>query len=127
MLAPTRIYVKPLLALMAAHAGIVHGMAHITGGGITENVPRVIPDGLTARIDSKSWTLPPLFQWLKQAGNIADAEMYRVFNCGIGMAVIVSAANADAAEAFLREQGETVHRIGRIAGLEGDQPKTIVE
>lgn len=127
VLAPTRIYVKPLLALMAAHAGIVHGMAHITGGGITENVPRVIPDGLTARIDSKSWTLPPLFQWLKQAGNIADAEMYRVFNCGIGMAVIVSAANADAAEAFLREQGETVHRIGRIAGLEGDQPKTIVE
>lgn len=127
VLAPTRIYVKPLLALMQAHAGIVHGMAHITGGGITENVPRVIPDGLTARIDSKSWTLPPLFQWLQKAGNIADAEMYRVFNCGIGMAVIVSAANADKAAAFLREQGETVHVIGRIAAMEGDQPKTIVE
>ena len=127
VLAPTRIYVKPLLALLQAHAGIVHGMAHITGGGITENVPRVIPDGLTARIDSKSWDLPPLFQWLKKAGNIADAEMHRVFNCGIGMAVIVSAENAYTAEAFLREQGETVFRIGRIEGLEGDQPKTIVE
>ena len=127
VLAPTRIYVKPLLALMQAHAGIVHGMAHITGGGITENVPRVIPDGLTARIDSKSWALPPLFQWLQKAGNIADAEMHRVFNCGIGMVVIVSADNADKAEAFLREQGETVHRIGRVEGLEGDQPKTIVE
>lgn len=127
VLAPTRIYVKPLLALLQAHAGIVNGMAHITGGGITENVPRVIPDGLTARIDSKSWDLPPLFQWLKKAGNIADAEMHRVFNCGIGMAVIVSADNAGTAEAFLREQGETVFRIGRIEGLEGDQPKTIVE
>lgn len=127
VLAPTRIYVKPLLALLQAHAGIVHGMAHITGGGITENVPRIIPDGLTARIDSKSWDLPPLFQWLQKAGNIADAEMHRVFNCGIGMAVIVSADNADTAEAFLREQGETVFRIGRIEGLEGDQPKTIVE
>jgi phosphoribosylformylglycinamidine cyclo-ligase len=108
-------------------AGIVHGMAHITGGGITENVPRVIPDGLTARIDSKSWALPALFQWLQKAGNIADAEMYRVFNCGIGMAVIVSAANAEKAAAFLGEQGETVHVIGRIAAMEGDQPKTIVE
>jgi phosphoribosylformylglycinamidine cyclo-ligase len=127
VLAPTRIYVKPLLALMQAHAGIVHGMAHITGGGITENVPRVIPDGLTARIDSKSWALPALFQWLQKAGNIADAEMYRVFNCGIGMAVIVSAANAEKAAAFLGEQGETVHVIGRIAAMEGDQPKTIVE
>ncbi|AUN94458.1 phosphoribosylformylglycinamidine cyclo-ligase [Pseudazoarcus pumilus] len=127
VLAPTRIYVKPLLALMAAHAGIVHGMAHITGGGLTENVPRVIPDGLTARIDSSAWDLPPLFQWLQQAGNIDAAEMHRVFNCGIGMAVIVSADNAERAAAFLREQGETVHVIGRIAAMEGDQPKTIVD
>jgi phosphoribosylformylglycinamidine cyclo-ligase len=126
VLAPTRIYVKPLLALMQSHAGMVHGMAHITGGGITENVPRVIPDGLTARIDAKSWTLPPLFQWLQQAGNIADAEMHRVFNCGIGMAVIVSAANAEQAAAFLRAQGETVHVIGRIDAAKTGEPKTIV-
>jgi phosphoribosylformylglycinamidine cyclo-ligase len=87
----------------------------------------VIPDGLTARIDSSAWELPPLFAWLQQAGNIDAAEMHRVFNCGIGMAVIVSADNAERAAAFLREQGETVHVIGRIAAMEGDQPKTIVD
>ena len=126
VLAPTRIYVKPLLALMQAQAGIVHGMAHITGGGLTENVPRVIPDGLTARIDTRAWTLPPLFQWLQQAGNIADAEMHRVFNCGIGMVVIVSAADAEKAAAFLRGQGETVYVIGHIDTARPGEPKTLV-
>src|SRR5690606_8437709 len=98
---PTRIYVKPLLSLMRSMPGAVKGMAHITGGGITENVPRILRDELTARIDAASWTLPPLFQWLHRAGNVDMQEMYRVFNCGIGMAVVVSAEDADLAAARL--------------------------
>ncbi len=126
ILEPTRLYVKPLLALMQAMPGAVKGMAHITGGGITENIPRILRDELTARIDAASWTLPPLFQWLQQAGNVADAEMHRVFNCGIGMAVVVSAADADAAEAKLVAAGETVHRIGRIDARKDGEAQTIV-
>ena len=126
VLEPTRIYVKPMLALMRAMPGAVKGMAHITGGGITENVPRILAEGLTARIDAAAWTLPPLFQWLKDAGNVDAQEMYRVFNCGIGMALIVAAADADAAQAKLAEAGETVFRIGRIdSRAEGEAP-TIV-
>ncbi len=126
ILEPTRIYVKPLLALMQAMPGAVKGMAHITGGGITENVPRILRDELTARIDAASWTLPPLFQWLQQAGNVADAEMHRVFNCGIGMVVVVSAEDADAAAAKLVAAGETVHRIGRIDARKDGEAQTIV-
>lgn len=126
VLEPTRIYVKPLLALMRAMPGAVKGMAHITGGGITENLPRVLPAGLTARIDAAAWTLPPLFQWLKENGNVATQEMYRVFNCGIGMAVIVSAADAEAAQTQLAEAGETVFRIGRIDTRAEGEPPTIV-
>jgi len=126
VLEPTRIYVKPLLALMRAMPGAVKGMAHITGGGITENLPRVLPAGLTARIDAAAWTLPPLFKWLKEAGNVATQEMYRVFNCGIGMAVIVSAADAEAAQTQLAEAGETVFRIGRIDTRADGEPPTIV-
>ncbi len=126
ILEPTRIYVKPLLALMQAMPGAVKGMAHITGGGITENVPRILRDELTARIDAASWTLPPLFQWLQQAGNVADAEMHRVFNCGIGMVVVVSAEDADAAAAKLAAAGETVHRIGRIDARKDGEAQTIV-
>jgi phosphoribosylformylglycinamidine cyclo-ligase len=123
---PTRIYVKPLLALMQAQPGVVKGMAHITGGGITENVPRILRDELTARIDAASWTLPPLFQWLQKEGNVDMQEMYRVFNCGIGMAVVVAAADADAAEAALKAAGETVHRIGRIDARKDGEAQTIV-
>ncbi len=126
ILEPTRLYVKPLLALMQAMPGAVKGMAHITGGGITENIPRILRDELTARIDAASWTLPPLFQWLQQAGNVADAEMHRVFNCGIGMAVVVSGADADAAEAKLVAAGETVHRIGCIDARKDGEAQTIV-
>ncbi|HNQ75092.1 MAG TPA: phosphoribosylformylglycinamidine cyclo-ligase [Pseudothauera hydrothermalis] len=126
VLEPTRIYVKPLLALMRAMPGAVKGMAHITGGGITENLPRVLPAGLTARIDAAAWTLPPLFKWLKEAGNVATQEMYRVFNCGIGMAVIVSAADAEAAQTQLAEAGETVFRIGCIDTRAEGEPPTIV-
>ncbi len=112
VMAPTRIYVKPLLALMEKLP--VKGMAHITGGGITGNLPRCLPDGVAARIDLQSWTRPPLFDWLQQAGNVEPGEMLRTFNCGIGLCVVVSAADAAAAEAQLEAAGETVWRIGEI-------------
>jgi phosphoribosylformylglycinamidine cyclo-ligase len=124
LMAPTRLYVKPLLALMAAME--VKGLVHITGGGLVENIPRVLRDNLTAVLDSKSWTMPPLFQWLQQHGGVADAEMHRVFNCGIGMTVIVSKENADAAMAQLQAAGETVYRIGEIRAREEGQAQTVV-
>ena len=114
ILEPTRIYVKPLLALIKARPGMVKGMAHITGGGLSENVPRILGDGLAARIEVSSWEMPYLFQWLKGAGNIEAQEMYRTFNCGIGMVVVVAAADADVAAGALREAGETVHVIGHV-------------
>ncbi len=124
VIAPTRIYVKPLLALMEKLT--VKGMAHITGGGITENTPRVLPANTVAQIDASSWTMPKLFQWLQAEGNVDAQEMYRTFNCGIGMVVIVDAADADAAAAFLVEQGETVSRIGVIRARNGDEHQTQV-
>ena len=124
LMAPTRIYVKPLLALMQSME--VKGMVHITGGGLVENIPRVLADNLTAVLDGKSWTMPPLFQWLQQHGGVADAEMHRVFNCGIGMTVIVAKENADAAMAQLQAAGETVYRIGEIRAREEGQAQTVV-
>ena len=124
LLAPTRIYVKPLLALMEKFT--VRGMVHITGGGLVENIPRVLQAHLTAELQADSWTMPPLFKWLQQHGGVADAEMHRVFNCGIGMAVIVAQADADAAQAELTQLGETVYRIGVIREREGDEAQTIV-
>ncbi|RKQ59062.1 phosphoribosylformylglycinamidine cyclo-ligase [Vogesella indigofera] len=124
VIAPTRIYVKPLLALMEKLT--VKGMAHITGGGITENTPRVLPENTVAQIDAGSWELPKLFQWLQAEGNVDAQEMYRTFNCGIGMVVIVDVADADAAVAFLTEQGETVSRIGVIRARNGDEHQTQV-
>jgi len=126
ILEPTRIYVKPMLALMRAMPGVVKGMAHITGGGLTENLPRILGDGLCARIDAASWQMPYLFQWLRGAGNVAEQEMYRVFNCGIGMAVVVAAEQAEQASDELRRSGETVYRIGRIEPRVEGQPATIV-
>jgi phosphoribosylformylglycinamidine cyclo-ligase len=125
LMAPTRLYVKPLLALMASME--VKGLVHITGGGLVENIPRVLADNLTAVLDGKSWTMPPLFQWLQQHGGVADAEMHRVFNCGIGMTVIVSKENADAAFAQLQAAGETVYRIGEIRARAEGQAQTVVE
>jgi len=124
LMQPTRIYVKPLLALMDAME--VKGMVHITGGGLVENIPRVLQPGLVAELDSKAWTLPPLFTWLQQHGGVADAEMHRVFNCGIGMTVIVSQENAAAAIAQLEEAGEIVYTIGKIRARVGDEHQTIV-
>ena len=122
--APTRIYVKPILATLEQIN--IKGMAHITGGGLTENVPRVLPEGLQAVIHSNSWTRSPLFQWLQQAGNISDDEMHRVFNCGIGMVVIVSANDADKAREILSAQGETVFTLGEIRALPAGEAPTVV-
>ncbi|MBC7413571.1 MAG: phosphoribosylformylglycinamidine cyclo-ligase [Herminiimonas sp.] len=124
LMAPTRIYVKPLLALMASMD--VKGMVHITGGGLVENIPRVLQPHLTAVLQGGSWTMPPLFTWLQQHGGVADAEMHRVFNCGIGMTVIVAAEQADAAMAQLQAAGETVFRIGEIRARAEGQAQTIV-
>ena len=124
LIEPTRIYVKPLLALMSALD--VKGMVHITGGGLVENIPRVLQKNLTAVLHRDAWTMPPLFTWLQQHGGVADAEMHRVFNCGIGMAVIVSRENADAAISHLAAAGESVVCIGEIRERQGDEAQTIV-
>jgi len=124
LLAPTRIYVKPVLALVAEVP--VKGIAHITGGGLVENVPRVLPKGVRAVLDARAWPLPPLFRWLQEQGNVADAEMHRVFNCGIGMVLVVAAQDAERAAAHLRAAGETVHRIGAIEPRPAGSPPTIV-
>lgn len=118
LLAPTRIYVKPLLTLFKNVE--VHALAHITGGGLPENLPRVLPEGARAVIDSNSWTRPPVFDWLQDNGNVEQAEMYRTFNCGVGMVICVSADEADHTIDLLRSQGEEAWRIGHIeAGAEG--------
>jgi len=115
LLTPTRIYVRACLAAIAAAGpGGVRAMAHITGGGLLENLPRVLPDGLAARIDGGAWKRPSVFDWLAEAGNIAPAEMLRTFNCGIGMAVVVAPDRASAAAQALAEAGETVVTIGEI-------------
>jgi len=124
ILAPTRIYVKPVLQLMQSID--VKGLAHITGGGIVDNVPRVLTEALTAHIDGKSWPRPPLFTWLQEQGNVAEAEMLRVFNCGIGMVIIVAAAEAESAAAKLLAAGETVWPIGRIAARAPGEAQTVV-
>ena len=124
VIAPTRLYVKPILTALEKFE--IKGMAHITGGGLTENIPRVLPENCVAQIDAQSWPLPKLFQWLQQAGNVEQQEMYRTFNCGIGMAVIVPAEQADAAQAFLAGQGETVYRLGTIRERAGSEHQTQV-
>ncbi|MFY9260390.1 MAG: phosphoribosylformylglycinamidine cyclo-ligase [Gallionella sp.] len=124
IMAPTRIYVKPLLALMQSLT--VKGMAHITGGGLTENVPRVLPENVVADIDGTSWRAPALFHWLREKGNVAPQEMYRTFNCGIGMVVIVAASDAEAALAQLNAAGETATVIGVVRARVGDEAPTQV-
>ena len=124
LLEPTRIYVKPVLALIRQVR--VKGLAHITGGGLAENLPRVIPETLKAAISRSAWKLPPLFAWLQREGRVADEEMLRVFNCGIGMAVIVAADSAEAARGALTAEGETVFRLGRIEPRKGGEPQCSV-
>jgi len=123
LLTPTRIYVKSTLA--AVRAGTVRAMAHITGGGLIENIPRVLPAGLGVELDAGAWTLPPVFRWLASVGNIAPAEMARTFNCGIGMAVVCPADKADEAQRLLAAGGETVFRIGRVVSAAGEHRVTV--
>jgi phosphoribosylformylglycinamidine cyclo-ligase len=117
LLAPTRLYVKPALA--AVRAGGVHGLAHITGGGLTENLPRILPEGLGADIDLGAWTLPPVFRWLADQGGLVQAEMLKTFNSGIGMVVVVAAEQADSLSALLRDAGENVHVLGQVTAGAG--------
>jgi len=124
LLTPTRIYVKGCLA--AIRQGGVKALAHITGGGLIENVPRVLPDNAVAEIDARSWPLLPVFKWLKKEANIEAQELARTFNCGVGMVVVVSADKAEAAAKTLREHGETVYRIGAIRPRQGDEAQSQV-
>jgi phosphoribosylformylglycinamidine cyclo-ligase len=105
----------------------IHGLVHITGGGLVENIPRVLQPELTAVLHRDAWQMPPLFTWLQQHGGVEDAEMHRVFNCGIGMTVIVAKDKADETEAMLRQSGETVFRLGEIRERQQGEPQTIVE
>ena len=124
LLTPTRIYVKPLLAL--AKAIPVHSFAHITGGGLTLNVPRILQDGLRARIRKAAWPRPEVFQWLQRAGNVAEDEMHRVFNCGIGMIAVLSPEHAGAAKRVLEGEGEKVYEIGTIEKGPGGEADCVV-
>lgn len=112
LMEPTRLYVKPMLSLMKALP--VKGMAHITGGGLVDNVPRVLPEGLSARLSRTSWQMPALFQWLQAEGQVSDDEMHRVFNCGVGFIVVVSPADAATAIAHLTAQGLESWELGVI-------------
>lgn len=116
LMAPTRIYVKSLLPLV--RTGKIHAMAHITGGGLLENIPRILPDGLHAHVDADAWQQPRLMAFLQAQGHIEPEEMARTFNCGIGMAVVVPEAEVASVTAALEDAGETVHRIGHIAAGE---------
>ena len=122
ILAPTRLYVKPILAALKQFS--IKGMAHITGGGINENVPRILPNNTVANINTDSWSLPKLFQWLQQAGQVQMQEMYRTFNCGIGMVIIVDAKEATTIQQFLQQQGETVYKIGTVQARQGNEHQT---
>ena len=112
LLAPTRIYVRPILALLKAVP--IHGIAHITGGGLPGNIPRILPDNCDCRIDATAWPRPEIFQWLQSEGSIDDTEMLRTFNCGIGLVIIVSSDTAAQAHEMLKASGETVYRLGEV-------------
>ena len=115
LMAPTRIYVKSVNALQKSLGNAnIHAMAHITGGGLTENLPRVLPENLAAQIDTSSWTLPEVFQWLQKGGNIETLEMYRTFNCGVGFILVIPVDKAEQAMSELSASGETVWKIGEI-------------
>ncbi len=117
LLAPTRLYVKQCLA--AVRAGGVHALAHITGGGLTENLPRVLPEGMGATIDLGAWELPGVFRWLAETASMEEAELLKTFNCGIGMIVVVAADKADEIATLLAGEGESVTRIGTVTANEG--------
>lgn len=121
LMAPTRLYVKPILSLLKTHGAAVHGMAHVTGGGLTENIIRVVPEGLGLNIDASSWTLPPVFQWLQREGNVADSEMWRTFNCGIGFVLLVPADQVAAINATLDALQLAHWQIGEVVAESGTE------
>jgi phosphoribosylformylglycinamidine cyclo-ligase len=124
---PTRIYVKSILAALASHGAVIKGLAHITGGGLLDNVPRILQPGLSAQLRRDAWTMPALFSWLQQNGGVGDAEMYRVFNCGIGMDLVVPAESAADVTATLSAHGESVIRLGEIVEqAPGMAPTTVI-
>ena len=120
LLEPTRIYVKPLLELMKQLP--IHALAHVTGGGLTENLPRVLPNNTVAEIDNNSWQWPAVFQWLQQRGNVETSEMIRTFNCGVGMVVVVAKENADRTIEILKQQGEQAWKLGSILASDEETP-----
>jgi phosphoribosylaminoimidazole synthetase len=124
LLRPTRIYVKSLLPVI--RRGLVKGMAHITGGGLPENVPRVLPKHLAARIDVRTWKLPPVFAWLRKAGPVVPTELARTFNCGIGMVLVVSKEHVDEVTQMLRKHGETVYILGELSKRQGDKAVELI-
>jgi len=125
LLVPTRIYVKS--CLKAIKSGGVHALSHITGGGILENIPRVLPGSLAAHVDATAWQTLPVFKWLQKEGNINATEMARTFNCGIGMAVVVEASRAQALKEIFESEGETVYEIGRIVARPKDNDGVILD
>lgn len=125
LLEPTRIYVKPLLALMRDVP--VHAAAHITGGGLPGNVPRVLPSGVRAVLDARAWKRPPIFDWLQDLGGVEDAEMYRTFNCGVGMVLALDAGDAEKALKILADAGESAAIIGHVEAHAGDDPVVILK
>ena len=124
VMAPTRLYVKPVLAAMKEVK--IKGMSHITGGGLVENIPRCLPGNVKAVLQKSAWPRPEIFSWLQREGGVAEAEMHRTFNCGIGFVVIVSAADAQRATEVLQAQGQTVYTVGRIEARNGDEHPTQV-
>ena len=124
LLEPTRIYVKSVLKAMSEVP--IKGLAHITGGGLLENIPRILPNDMVAELRNDGWTRPPVFEWLQDAGNVDPLEMLRVFNCGIGMIVIAGENDAEQLSATLSANGETVYRIGRIRERHAVEPQTAV-
>jgi phosphoribosylformylglycinamidine cyclo-ligase len=124
LIAPTRIYVKSCLA--GVRTGHIKALSHITGGGLFENIPRILPDNLVAKLDANSWTLPPLFKWLAELGNIAPRELATTFNCGMGMIVAVEPQNVDALKTILTDAGEEVFEVGQLIARTGDQEQVII-
>ncbi len=126
LMAPTRLYVKPVLSLLAGpHGGDIHAMAHITGGGLTENIIRVVPEGLAVEIDAAEIRLPAVFQWLQEAGSVADAEMWRTFNCGIGFVFVVPADAAGSVHDQLQAMGLGPRKLGRVVAHAGGERVSI--
>ena len=119
LIEPTRIYVRSILSLLNTLP--VHAISHITGGGLLENIPRVLPDHLVAKLDPASWTQPEIFQWLQDQGNIATSEMYRVLNCGVGMVVVISRESSNEAINHLNSCGENAWLIGEVVQFDGEQ------